>query len=130
MLGEGSLDKDAVDRGVGIQLIQVGKELLLSDCFGKELQAGAHANLGRSLLLLRDVGHGSGVLTNAHERNVWDERGEFVHAGLDFGEDLLGGGVAVDEAHGTYLGGVGGEGEKSYRFAPALIVSPSAPGRV
>jgi hypothetical protein len=115
VLGQRGLDQDAVDRRVGVELIQVGEQGLLGDRFREELQAGAHADLGGGLLLLGDVGNGSGVVTHAYEGDMGDERGEFVHAGLDFGEDLLGGGVTVDEAHGTYLGAVGGEGEKSYR---------------
>ena len=99
MLGEGGLDKDTVDRGVGIQLIEVGKELLLSDRFREELQAGTHANLGRGLLLLGHVGNRGGIVADADEGHVGHDRGELGHAFLDFGEDLLGDGVSVDEAH-------------------------------
>ena len=78
----------------------VGEEFFLRDCLREELQGGLHADFGSGLLFLGDVGDRGGVIADAHEGHMGDDRGELGHAFLDFGEDLLGDGVSVDEAHG------------------------------
>ena len=100
VLGQRGLDEDTMDRGVGVEGVEVGEELGLGDRLGKELERGLHADLGCGLLLLGHVGDRGGIVADADEGHVGYDRGELSHALLDFGEDLLGDGVSVDEAHG------------------------------
>ena len=99
MLRKRGLDEDAVHRGIGVEGVEVREEFGLGDRLWEELERGLHANLSRGLLLLGHVGNRGGIVADADEGHVGYDRGELSHAFLDFGEDLLGDGVSVDEAH-------------------------------
>ena len=92
-----------MDRLVGVERVEVGEEFFLRDRLREELERSLHADFGGGLLLLGDVGDRCGVIADADEGHVGHDRGEPGHAFLDFGEDLLGDGVSVDEAHGGGL---------------------------
>jgi len=86
----------------------------LTDVFGKQLDAGFHADFRRSFLLLGHVGDRGGIVADTNESHVGNNGGEFSDPLFDFGEHLLGDGVTVDEAHGDYVGqGREGGREKS-----------------
>ena len=119
VLREGGLNEDAMDGGVGIQGVKMGEELLFADGLGEELKGGLHADFGGGLLLLGHIRHGGRVIAHADEGDMRDNRGQFGDPFLDFGEDLLGDGVSVNEAHVPSVGqgGPGGR-EKSVPRRP------------
>ena len=102
MLGQRCLDEDAVDVGVGIQCIDLGKECFFGNVLGEQSEAAFDADAFGGFLLLAYVGYGCGVIAYADERDHWF----FTGKGADFDREFFDDGccdcVAVDELHADF----------------------------
>lgn len=64
MVGEGELDEDAVDGGVGVEFLDEGEEVVLADIFGAFVGDGADTGFGAGAFFHTDVGGRGGIIAD------------------------------------------------------------------
>jgi hypothetical protein len=67
VLGKGRLDEDAVDGGVGVELVDDGEQFVLRDGDRWQDDAAGDTDLGGGLFLFGDVRNGRRVVADADE---------------------------------------------------------------
>ena len=100
VLGQGRLDEDAVDGGVGIEVVEDLEELVLGDRERGEDDAAFDTDLRSGLLLFLHIGNGGGVVADAYEGDAGLAAVQGGDFGFEFRDDVGGGFVSVDEFHG------------------------------
>ena len=107
MLGQRQLAEDAVDGGVGIELVHQCLQLLLCGLLGQLVGLGVEAHLLAGAALVADVDLGGGVgAHDDHRQTGGDARlgNELLGIFLDLPADGGGDGFSVDDVgHGFSL---------------------------
>ena len=105
--GERELHQDAVDRVLGVELVEQGEELVLGGLGGEPEGAAQHADLGAALDLAAHVGLGGGIVADQHGdelRRPGARREHLADACRHLGADLGGGRLAVQDVAGEDVG--------------------------
>ncbi len=102
LLGERHLHENAVDRGIGVELVHVREQLVLGRGGGQANRQAVHPRLLRGLPLAAHVHRARRVLAHEHdgESRTHAARDERRRVARHFGADVARDGRAVDELSG------------------------------
>src|ERR1044072_4323177 len=81
MFGEGMLDQNAVDLGIGVQLLDLGDQLHLRGLFVDLVGTADHSRGLRPLALHPDVGKARRILSGYEDIEPWGDT--FLSKGVD-----------------------------------------------